>query len=240
VSPRSKKESAEAALEEALLDGFKRAGREAGYRGYYYLRSIRTHGALAAAKRILAKRGAGGETKGFRALLHAGRPDLSVEAIILRPEFRSLFTPAELATARERLKAFPNDAHRRPVPVADLFPEVLPSARYREGGAKRVTINAYERNQRAREACIRHHGTRCVVCRLRFENKYGKIGRGFIHVHHIKPLALRQEEYRLDPKKDLVPVCPNCHAMLHTSNPPLSVDELRRLLRPSSRKTSSQ
>jgi hypothetical protein len=51
-------------------------------------------------------------------------------------------------------------------------------------------------------------------------------GAGFIHVHHRKPLALIGRSYAVNPVKDLVPVCPNCHAMLHTQNPPLSVEEL--------------
>ena len=41
------------------------------------------------------------------------------------------------------------------------------------------------------------------------------MGKDFIHVHHIIPLNEIKEEYTVDPIKDLVPVCPNCHAMLH-------------------------
>ncbi|EHY9858309.1 HNH endonuclease, partial [Vibrio parahaemolyticus] len=63
-----------------------------------------------------------------------------------------------------------------------------------------------------------------------FSEVYGEIGKNFIHVHHIKPLAGISEEYAVEPTKDLVPVCPNCHAMLHTQNPPLSIDELKSIL----------
>ena len=65
---------------------------------------------------------------------------------------------------------------------------------------------------------------------MSFEETYGEIGKGFIHVHHKKPLATTRKDYVIDPVKDLVPVCPNCHAMLHTSDPPLSVDELKSLI----------
>jgi len=64
---------------------------------------------------------------------------------------------------------------------------------------------------------------------MSFEQRYGPIGKGFIHVHHKKPLASR-EVYNLDPVEDLVPVCPNCHAMLHTYDPPLTVDELKKAM----------
>ena len=125
---------------------------------------------------------------------------------------------------------FPDYANRRPVPIEQLFPEILPEGKYVEGAVRRVTVSVYERDPKARAECIRRHGSRCVVCGLDFSNRYGNIGRGFIHVHHLKPLASRRREYQLNPAKDLVPVCPNCHAMLHTSEPPLSVDELKSIL----------
>jgi 5-methylcytosine-specific restriction protein A len=58
------------------------------------------------------------------------------------------------------------------------------------------------------------------------------LGEGFIHVHHLKPLAQIGEQYELDPINDLRPVCPNCHAMLHRASPALSIDALRALISP--------
>jgi 5-methylcytosine-specific restriction protein A len=57
------------------------------------------------------------------------------------------------------------------------------------------------------------------------------LGEGFIHVHHLNPIATIAEEYELDPENDLRPVCPNCHAMLHRKKETLSIEELRTLLR---------
>jgi hypothetical protein len=117
------------------------------------------------------------------------------------------------------------------VPPEQNFPEsALPGRRYAEGAVQRVAVNAYERNAAARALCVAHWGTRCVVCSLSFEEMYGETGRGFIHVHHVVPLASVPAGYEVDPLRDLVPVCPNCHAMLHTSDPPLSVEELRKNL----------
>jgi 5-methylcytosine-specific restriction protein A len=90
-----------------------------------------------------------------------------------------------------------------------------------------VLVNQYERDRVARDACLKRHGFRCAVCEMSFEERYGDIGKDFIHVHHKKPLAACREAYRIDPARDLVPVCPNCHAMLHTSDPPWTVEELR-------------
>jgi len=59
---------------------------------------------------------------------------------------------------------------------------------------------------------------------------YGERGKGFIHVHHLRPLADVGEEYELDPIADLRPVCPNCHAMIHARPVTLTIEELRSLL----------
>ena len=91
-------------------------------------------------------------------------------------------------------------------------------------------VTTYERNPEAREACLRHHGRRCQVCGLDFELRYGEIGKGFIHVHHIVPVSEIGKEHKVDPIKDLMPVCPNCHAMLHMRTPPLSVEQLREMM----------
>ncbi len=104
----------------------------------------------------------------------------------------------------------------------------IPSRIYIEGGLKEIKVNAYERDRKARKACIDYHGTDCKVCGLDFGSRYGEIGIGFIHVHHIVPLASIGEEYEIDPVKDLVPVCPNCHAMLHLGAS--SVSDLKRRL----------
>ncbi|RCW21458.1 HNH endonuclease [Ciceribacter lividus] len=104
-----------------------------------------------------------------------------------------------------------------------------PAQTYIEGALKQIKVNAYERDRKARQACIDFHGTDCKVCGLDFGSRYGEIGTGFIHVHHVVPLASIGDEYEVDPVKDLVPVCPNCHAMLHLGAS--SVSDLKRRLR---------
>lgn len=99
-----------------------------------------------------------------------------------------------------------------------------------EGAKKRVEVNKYERDPGARQACIDHHGTTCTVCGLDFEMRYGEIGRRYIHVHHKTPLSqiTAPENYKINPIEDLIPVCPNCHAMLHKGeSEPFTVEELQ-------------
>jgi len=214
-------------LHQAMLDIYRRAGKQAGYWGNYYLRAVKRHGGLATAKRMLRPKKSGKLDKGLLALIDAGRPDLSVEAIVLAPEFRSLFTEEERAEAARRIASLPSYTQRTAVPPEANHPEELHEPqRYSEGAVRSVVVNAYERDPKARAACLAKHGHRCSVCRMSFSEVYGEIGEGFIHVHHKKPLAAMRAEYTIDPRKDLIPVCPNCHAMLHSKNPPLGVDEL--------------
>lgn len=112
------------------------------------------------------------------------------------------------------------------------FPDEVPVLEgYPEGAVKQVLVNAYERSPEARKACIEHYGVTCAICSFDFEARYGAIGSGFIHVHHLRPLAMRAAEYTVNPIEDLRPVCPNCHAMLHRRNPPFSIDEIKDLRR---------
>lgn len=98
-----------------------------------------------------------------------------------------------------------------------------------EGQVKEVLVDRRERDPALREACIEHFGAQCQVCDLDFGKRYGEdIGDGFIHVHHLRPLA--EGERETDPVEDLRPVCPNCHAMLHQVSPPLSIQDLRQRL----------
>jgi len=222
--------SIEDELSQAMFDGYRRAGEETGYWGRRFLQSVKRNGGLATIKRMLLPRNAG-QRKGLDALLEANRPDLTVEAIILSPPFRSLFTEAELKTAEERLGSYGKEANKRLKTRERLFPDELdPGHKYIEGARKQVRVNAYERDRKARAACLKHHGHRCFVCTLLFVERYGDIGKDFIHVHHLNPLSLTKAECELDPVKDLRPVCPNCHAMLHRKETVLSIEELQQMM----------
>ncbi|WP_445156783.1 HNH endonuclease [Halomonas sp. E14] len=99
-----------------------------------------------------------------------------------------------------------------------------------EEAKKTIAVNVYERDPNARKKCLKHWGTKCVICNFDFERVYGELGRGLIHVHHLKPLAEVGEEYDLNPVSDLRPICPNCHAMLHRKRPALSIAELKEFI----------
>lgn len=109
--------------------------------------------------------------------------------------------------------------------------EIATTDELTEGRVRLVPVNIFERSPKARAACLRRYGFVCSVCDFDFEKFYGELGREFIHVHHIKPFSEIREEYQVDPIKDLRPVCPNCHAMLHRkTSKTRTVEELKNLV----------
>lgn len=101
---------------------------------------------------------------------------------------------------------------------------------YKEGKKSKSEVYLYQRSLSARKKCIEIYGCICSVCGFDFEKTYGLIGQGFIHIHHINQLSEIKNEYIIDPEKDLVPICPNCHSMLHKRNPSYTIEELKSLI----------
>lgn len=100
-----------------------------------------------------------------------------------------------------------------------------------EGSAYIVQVSAYERNPIARQRCIAHYGSSCFICSFNFRAAYGDAASGYIHVHHLTPLASIGREYVVDPIADLRPLCANCHSVVHLRNPPYDIDEVRTMMR---------
>lgn len=125
-----------------------------------------------------------------------------------------------------------NRSHQiRPFPNFDeeeICNTDLPETLYLEGAQKQILCNRYERNPKARARCIAVHGSACKVCGFDFGKAYGAAFTGKIEVHHIKPVSEIGAEYVVDPLRDLIPVCPNCHRMLHSkADGVYTVEELK-------------
>jgi predicted HNH restriction endonuclease len=101
-----------------------------------------------------------------------------------------------------------------------------------EGAMQRVVRNRYERNPTARRACVAHYGAYCLICGFNFEAAYGPTAAGFIHVHHIEMMkANKRKAHKIDPLRDLRPVCPNCHAVIHLKPRPYTIREVTEMVR---------
>lgn len=101
---------------------------------------------------------------------------------------------------------------------------------YPEGAVSQVLVNRYERDPRNRREAIAIHGKSCLACGFNFHQKYGELGDEYIVVHHTVPISQMGNDYIVDPVKDLVTLCANCHAMVHRHDPPISVEDLRKIM----------
>ncbi|MGO7968142.1 HNH endonuclease [Rhizobium ruizarguesonis] len=115
-------------------------------------------------------------------------------------------------------------------PAATAGDQGASAETFSEGEPQTVELTKYERNAAARRECIKHFGHKCQACDLSYEERYGPIGADLIHVHHVMPLSQIGESYQVDPIRDLVPLCANCHHVAHRRNPPYTVAELRTAL----------
>lgn len=139
-------------------------------------------------------------------------------------------TPETLQRLAESVASF---AFSLPLHLVQME-EVAPSTEfegYPEGAVTQILVNKYERNPANRAACLAFYGTQCVGCGFDFEARYGRIASGFIEVHHTTPISELGNDYIIDPAKDLIPLCSNCHSVVHRSAPPLTLEELHQLIR---------
>lgn len=101
-----------------------------------------------------------------------------------------------------------------------------------EGGKRCIYTTRYERNPKLRREAINIHGTTCAVCGFDFYKRYGEIGKDYIEIHHIKPLFEISESIEVNPQTDLIPVCSNCHRMIHRKrNEVMSIEKLKACLK---------
>ena len=111
--------------------------------------------------------------------------------------------------------------------------ESMGTSGYLEGNLSKVTVNKYERNPINRELCLSKKGYSCCVCGFNFREHYGLIGKKFIEVHHVVPVSQLGPNYIINIENDLVPVCSNCHSMLHRTDTPLLPEKLKNIIKDS-------
>jgi hypothetical protein len=86
---------------QAMIGIYDTAKRDTSYTPTYFFRMVSEVGGLEAARRLLQKTDL---SDGFITLWTIDRLDLTVEAHVIKPEFRPLFTLQEIAIAEQRLK----------------------------------------------------------------------------------------------------------------------------------------
>ena len=102
---------------------------------------------------------------------------------------------------------------------------------FTEGHIVECHYDRHERDLGARLKCIEHYGCKCAICGFDFEEHYGEVGKDYIEVHHIVPISSTEGEHTVDPINDLIPVCSNCHSILHRKWPvPYTPNEVKSMI----------
>lgn len=114
---------------------------------------------------------------------------------------------------------------------SDIEAEKVEEGHGIEGNVKYYYGKRYERDSKNRKLAIKKHGLNCYACGFNFEEVYGERGKDFIEVHHLKPLSALEEAIKINPETDLVPLCANCHRMVHRRKDDiLSIEELKEIV----------
>lgn len=136
-------------------------------------------------------------------------------------KYYALFLQDEKAKAEAKAKRSKKKVAQAPV---------LKLKEMSEGGKIHTEYERRYRNSALRRACIAEYGWVCQVCGFDFSKAYGELGEDFIEVHHLEPISTFEEEHQVDPLTQLVPLCSNCHSMIHHGKSgPLSLREMRGL-----------
>lgn len=116
---------------------------------------------------------------------------------------------------------------RKFIGVKNVMAERRAEEEYEENQRIIKTIEKeIKRNSDARKRCLEIKGSTCVVCGFNSKEVYGVPG--IIHVHHLHPLSdslSKKDSVKTNPATDLVPVCPNCHALIHSKKVPYGIRE---------------
>ena len=149
------------------------------------------------------------------------------------PEWKWPRYPKSLTTVPAVFeKALRDELARARRPGDERLPEQAGADEvFTEGATNAIQVNAFETSAVAKRRCVEHYGCKCSICGFRFGEAYGPAGEGLIHVHHLVPLSSIRREYQVNPVKDLRPVCPNCHALIHRRTPPYSPEEVTSMLK---------
>ncbi|MDO5388293.1 MAG: HNH endonuclease [Clostridia bacterium] len=112
---------------------------------------------------------------------------------------------------------------------------------FKEGSVKSVLVNAYERNPKARKECIEYYKKKngrlfCEICRFDFGKFYGEKFEDKIHIHHLTEISTIGKEYKINPIKDLIPICANCHMIVHNKKPAYKPNEIKEMIKKAEKK----
>lgn len=144
--------------------------------------------------------------------------------------FDTSFSYSDKLTVIERAirHLFPKKTGRRkidktPLPTNSNNKIMVFDETVSEGKEFVKSVKVRERSRKLRDKAVQYYTVNgkisCDICGFDFHDNYGELGKGYIEIHHKKPVYMiesdDQEKVMSEALKNLAPVCPNCHRMLH-------------------------
>ena len=210
-------------LTRAMFDGYRRARTEAHYNAPYFLQMLEERRGYDTAIHLIYSTQ---PSVGFTHLWERKRLDLTVEALVLRPEWQHIFTRDDLHAARHRLEEyhydFPTDSWHPD--RASTPPPTPPASDIADAPTDRVQTTAYRilrDTELARRVKVMHE-YRCQICDHTIELPSGS---RYAEAHHIQPLG--EPHNGPDVIGNILCVCPNHHAELDYRVSSLTLSALR-------------
>lgn len=145
----------------------------------------------------------------------------SIEYLDLRQKFKN---------DQENMKRFELMIHFDQIPISIRNSERWlydNEKEFYEGFRNQIKIENLFRDRKLIKHAKEFHGVTCSVCNFNFEKFYGIHGKGFIEMHHLIPIKKGPRKTKIT---DLVPVCSNCHRMIHKGGSMLSIEYLKDLI----------
>lgn len=108
-----------------------------------------------------------------------------------------------------------------------------------EGFIRFNQVKTKARSRKLVEIAKRHYmrdgNLFCSACNFNFEKFYGEVGKGYIEIHHLKPIFAYEDKLEQslnEALKNVAPVCSNCHRVIHRSNDQLlSIPSLQKIIK---------
>lgn len=117
-----------------------------------------------------------------------------------------------------------------PEPVAIEMPKVSQPQEKVES----LTEESAEKDEKSiKKACLEYYGAICDLCGFDYGYTYGEAFENMIEIHNVKHTHEVGNEISpdTDPIKDLIPICCNCHQVIHSQNPPISIEKMREMIK---------
>lgn len=164
-------------------------------------------------------------------------PDQSIDGWVVTDRDFGIEVRTKVGADRAEDKQLSDLARRAVAPMIAAFGELIGYETERtqtaktlvsdpEGEVFRENVLRRERSRRNRLLCLEIHGDRCAACGIDPGSIYQGVP-SIIEVHHLEPLhELGGVPRPYDPRTDLVPLCPNCHAAVHKTKPVLTPEQL--------------